>query len=91
LAMTPCTPSVGILQEPQRAGAIHLRHHDVEQDGVWLECSSRLDGRGSGSSHADCPSLHHFQTEARHLADGARVVDDQQMSRRRFRCPCSVQ
>src|SRR5687767_2215934 len=64
----------------ERLQAVHLRHPDVEQDGVRTLTADGVDPRAAGSGHRD-PVAFVLERAGESLPDGCFVVDDEDCAR----------
>ena len=68
----------GVLaQFAKDGGAIHPRHHHVQQDGVGLALDGARQALGAGAGRYDLPSSHGFEAECGYFPDVIFVVNDQ--------------
>src|ERR1700733_6456825 len=65
------------LEFQQCGGSVHLRHHHVQKDSVWLLGAGAFDPLLAGIRQHHVPPRHRFQAHGRHLADIVFVVNDQ--------------
>jgi len=64
------------LQFLKRGDSIHLRHGDIQQDGVWLLCCSNFQGFKPGTGSQHLPICCHFQAKLGYFQNIAGIINN---------------